>query len=96
MSVHEIANFSRRAVLGGIGGGLVLGLRIDGFTPFAMAEAAEKDWSPNVFLTLTPAGDVIVTAHRSEMGTGIRTALPMIFSPPSFSPRPARFASHLR
>ncbi|NQU47675.1 MAG: xanthine dehydrogenase family protein molybdopterin-binding subunit [Planctomycetes bacterium] len=36
------------------------------------------DWSPNVFITLAADGTLTIIAHRSEMGTGIRTALPMV------------------
>ncbi|MGS2741907.1 molybdopterin cofactor-binding domain-containing protein [Sinomicrobium sp. M5D2P17] len=32
----------------------------------------------NVYLTITSDGKVIITAHRSEMGQGIRTSLPLI------------------
>lgn len=60
-------------------GGLVLGMRLgtqnlwsDTFT------SGSNAFSPNFFLSLTPDGIVTVIAHRSEMGTGIRTALPMI------------------
>jgi isoquinoline 1-oxidoreductase beta subunit len=35
-------------------------------------------FSPNVYLTINGDGSVIIIAHRSEMGTGIRTGLPLI------------------
>ncbi len=38
----------------------------------------EEKWSPSVYLGIEPTGTVIIVAHRSEMGTGIRTALPMV------------------
>jgi isoquinoline 1-oxidoreductase beta subunit len=49
----------------------------------AIADAAELDvsktaWNPSVFLGLDTDGSVIIVAHRSEMGTGIRTSLPMV------------------
>ncbi|RKY20475.1 MAG: xanthine dehydrogenase family protein molybdopterin-binding subunit [Planctomycetota bacterium] len=34
-------------------------------------------WEPDLFLALDGTGAVTIVAHRSEMGTGIRTALPM-------------------
>jgi isoquinoline 1-oxidoreductase subunit beta len=37
-------------------------------------------FAPNVYITLTSANEVILVAHRSEMGTGIRTSLPMIMA----------------
>jgi len=33
---------------------------------------------PNVFVGLEPDGTVVIVAHRSEMGTGSRTSLPLI------------------
>jgi len=35
-------------------------------------------FSPNVYLNIDSNGDVTIIAHRSEMGQGVRTALPMI------------------
>jgi isoquinoline 1-oxidoreductase subunit beta len=35
-------------------------------------------FSPNVYLTINGDGSVVIVAHRQEMGTGIRTGLPMI------------------
>ncbi|GMQ30798.1 molybdopterin-dependent oxidoreductase [Algoriphagus confluentis] len=35
-------------------------------------------FAPNVFVTLSSDNLVTIVAHRSEMGTGIRTSLPMI------------------
>src|SRR5687767_336957 len=37
-------------------------------------------FSPNLFVTLSGNGDVTLIAHRSEMGTGIRTSLPLIIA----------------
>src|SRR6185369_9637133 len=42
------------------------------------ALAAARQWFPGVYLGIEPDGTVIIIAHRSEMGTGIRTALPMV------------------
>jgi isoquinoline 1-oxidoreductase beta subunit len=33
---------------------------------------------PRVFVSITPDGTVTIIAHRAEMGTGVRTGLPMI------------------
>src|SRR3977135_1688501 len=67
---------SRRGFLGGVfsAGALVLSARL---LP-AATEAANAAWNPSVYLGLEPDGTVIIVAHRSEMGTGIRTALPMV------------------
>jgi isoquinoline 1-oxidoreductase beta subunit len=37
-------------------------------------------WTPNVFVGLDTDGSVTIVAHRSEMGTGIRTTLPMVLA----------------
>jgi isoquinoline 1-oxidoreductase subunit beta len=37
-------------------------------------------WTPNVFVGLETDGSVTIVAHRSEMGTGIRTTLPMVLA----------------
>ncbi len=37
-------------------------------------------FSPNVYITINGDGTVIIVAHRQEMGTGIRTGLPMIMA----------------
>jgi isoquinoline 1-oxidoreductase subunit beta len=39
---------------------------------------ADTTWQPSVYLGMEPSGIVTIVAHRSEMGTGIRTSLPMI------------------
>ncbi len=36
--------------------------------------------SPNVFVTIASDGVVTITQHRSELGQGVRTALPMILA----------------
>jgi isoquinoline 1-oxidoreductase beta subunit len=74
-----IVNVSRRALLQGaaLGGALVLGVHI-GFRRFPAAAAEEHDFAPNVYLRIDRSGGVTITAHRSEMGTGIRTGLPMV------------------
>jgi len=38
----------------------------------------DSTWQPSVYLGMEPSGVVTIIAHRSEMGTGIRTALPMV------------------
>jgi isoquinoline 1-oxidoreductase beta subunit len=56
-------------------GALILGLRPQG----AWAAAADaKGFHFDLFVSLDASGQVEVVAHRSEMGQGIRTALPMV------------------
>ena len=79
MNNESISVVSRRGFLGGVfsAGALILGSR---FLPGdALADTDENAaWQPNVYLGLEPDGRVIIIAHRSEMGTGIRTSLPMV------------------
>ncbi len=55
--------------------GLVLGLQ---WACSPTTETSNVSFAPNVYLTINPDGSVIIVAHRQEMGTGIRTGLPMI------------------
>src|SRR5580704_11435764 len=75
-----IAVVSRRDFLGGAfsAGALVLGASILPVKSTAAPNAEHTTWQPSVYLGLEPDGRVIIIAHRSEMGTGIRTSLPMI------------------
>ncbi len=47
---------------------------------FASAGDEPKIFSPSVFLRIDSNGIVTVIVHRSEMGQGVRTALPMIIA----------------
>jgi len=78
-STNTITVVSRRNFLGGVfsAGALVLGASVLPIKGQA-ATAGDATWQPNVYLGLEPDGRVIIIAHRSEMGTGIRTSLPMI------------------
>lgn len=69
---------SRRGFLGTIfsAGALVIGSRL---LPEDL-NAAPAAWQPSVYFGLEPNGTAIIVAHRSEMGTGIRTALPMVLA----------------
>ncbi len=72
--MNRIERVSRRGFLGTAfgAGALVLGVQIN------EAEGATSAWMPSVYLGIEPNGTAVIVAHRSEMGTGIRTVLPMV------------------
>jgi isoquinoline 1-oxidoreductase beta subunit len=63
------------------GGGLLVGtyLRFGHSTAWAETLPVEAAaFTPNAFITITPAGAISIIAPNSEMGQGIRTSLPLI------------------
>jgi CO/xanthine dehydrogenase Mo-binding subunit len=61
--------------LGALAGtGLLLGIRL----PERVEGERRIPLEPNAFLRIDPNGDVTITLARSDMGQGVRTALPMI------------------
>jgi isoquinoline 1-oxidoreductase subunit beta len=80
--MSRIQNLSRRDVVKGVavGSALVLGFHV-GLRPFPVAAAgAPAVVRPNVYLSIDETGTVTIVAHRSEMGTGIKTGLPMVLA----------------
>ncbi|MBC7924741.1 MAG: xanthine dehydrogenase family protein molybdopterin-binding subunit [Bryobacteraceae bacterium] len=75
----ELLPVDRRAFLGTVfsAGALVLGAAVA--TEEASA-AANGTWQPAVYLGFEPDGQIVITAHRSEMGTGSRTSLPLVLA----------------
>jgi isoquinoline 1-oxidoreductase subunit beta len=76
--MNSVIRISRRGFLKTTfsAGALILCARL---VPGQALEAlAAERWQPGVYLGIEPDGTVIIVAHRSEMGTGIRTALPMV------------------
>src|SRR3954452_24117177 len=86
MFQHRIENVSRRGVLRGLGitAGLVLAVPVmsrHGMAAYKtgadkMPHGTVND--PRVFVSIAPDGIVTIIASRAEMGTGVRTSLPMI------------------
>jgi len=81
----KVENVSRRNVLKGLGiaGSFVLAAPVMSRPAFAYETGAGKMphgtvVDPRVFVAIAPDGVVTIIAHRSEMGTGVRTSLPMI------------------
>ena len=78
-----IENLSRRTFLKGAGGagGFVLGINLAPIARgFAATPAGNAELAPNLFVSIDPSGTVTIVAHRSEMGQGVRTGLPMILA----------------
>lgn len=76
-------NISRRGFLIGgaaVAGGLIVGLRVLPRTLAANTPPPAVDvpkYNPMAFVAIHTSGRVTILAHRSEMGQGARTALPM-------------------
>ncbi|HEX7121139.1 MAG TPA: xanthine dehydrogenase family protein molybdopterin-binding subunit, partial [Gemmatimonadaceae bacterium] len=60
------------------GGGLLVAVYVPGRRRPLDAAEPNAAFAPNVFVRVDPSGDVIITVARSDMGQGVRTALPMI------------------
>jgi isoquinoline 1-oxidoreductase beta subunit len=55
-------------------GALILGTHIETWA----SDADKAAFHPSVYLGIEPTGQVIIVAHRSEMGTGSKSTLPMV------------------
>src|SRR6266481_4220931 len=84
--MRTIANLSRRGFLQGVvgAGALVLGayyvpklLRSHESSP-GNTDADRAPLHPDAFVGIATDGTVFIVAHRSEMGTVIRTSLPLV------------------
>lgn len=78
-----VAKVTRREFLRqtGLGAGaLVLGchVRAGGMGGLLFAQEGASSFAPNQWLAIDAAGTVVIIAHRSEMGQGIRTTLPAV------------------
>jgi isoquinoline 1-oxidoreductase subunit beta len=83
--IGKVEKVSRRNILKGLGiaGGFVLAAPVMSRPSFAYETGAGKMphgvvVDPRVFVAIAPDGKVTIVAHRSEMGTGVRTSLPLI------------------
>lgn len=79
-AAEEISNVSRRSFLKSAAAGtgcFVLGLQLPG-AALAAVSKHHAVLNPSVFVSIDGSGTVTIIAHRSEMGTGIRTSLPMV------------------
>lgn len=81
--VSVIENVSRRSLLAGITGFAVAiqvmpALAFDAYPHGGQTMANGIVNDPHVFVSIATNGTVTIIAHRSEMGTGSRTTIPMI------------------
>jgi len=80
--MNRIELVTRRTFLGGMfsAGAFVLGARFLPAEALASTDAGKAAWNPSVYLGIETDGSVIIVAHRSEMGTGIRSVLPSVLA----------------
>ncbi|WOH83053.1 molybdopterin cofactor-binding domain-containing protein [Bradyrhizobium sp. BEA-2-5] len=81
----RVEKVSRRSILKGLGvtGGFVLAAPVMSRQALAYETGAGQMphgvvVDPRVFVAIAPDGIVTIIGHRSEMGTGVRTSLPLI------------------
>src|SRR5213078_1937572 len=82
----KVENVSRRGILKGLGiaGGFVLAAPVMSRPAFAAYQTGAGAMphgvvvDPRVFVSIAPDGIVTIVGHRAEMGTGVRTSLPLI------------------
>lgn len=82
----KVQNVSRRAVLKtlGIAGSFVLAAPVMSRPAFAAYQTGAGKMphgvvvDPRVFVAIAGDGTVTIVTHRSEMGTGVRTSLPLV------------------
>jgi isoquinoline 1-oxidoreductase beta subunit len=86
--MRQIENVSRRRFLKGAfgAGAFILAVRYvppmlaQGQTTDGQTEADRATLHPNLFVGIQQDGTVYIVAHRSEMGTVIRTSLPLVLA----------------
>ena len=81
MSTTESSSVSRRDFLAGLSAGsLVLMAKASsaGLTVTGATSETVESFDPDLFVSIESDGTVNIVAHRSEMGTGIRTSLPRV------------------
>jgi isoquinoline 1-oxidoreductase subunit beta len=78
--MNIIENVSRRGFLQGVvaTGVFVLSARFIPEPVWAADEAAARAFDPSLWMAIASDGTVTIVAHRSEMGCGSRTALPLV------------------
>ena len=77
MTVTSRRNFLK-ALTGG--GALILGAPLLGAVRVFAEDPPEGVFQPSLWMAIAGDGTVTIVAHRSEMGTGIRTCLPAVLA----------------
>jgi len=67
-------------VVGLSGGGLFLASYLPHQNLYAISDDDPKIFAPSVYLRIDSNGIVTIIVHRSEMGQGVKTALPMLIA----------------
>jgi isoquinoline 1-oxidoreductase subunit beta len=80
--MRRIENLSRREFLEGAlaTGALVLGAQFVEPRLWAEGEEAPAPLQPSLWMSIATDGAVTIVAHRTEMGNGIRTSLPIVLA----------------
>jgi isoquinoline 1-oxidoreductase beta subunit len=82
----RLVNVSRRGFLLASGATFAIAAFADKANAFARYETGGEHmdnglvYDPTIFVSIDPDGTVTIVAHRSEMGTGSRTSLPMVLA----------------
>lgn len=85
----SIQNLSRRRFMFGLGAastGLLIGVQLEAAEKAVFPEKAvltalpEGHFQPDVFISVAPTGQVSIICHRSEMGQGVRSSLPLLIA----------------
>ena len=82
-SQKNTPSVSRRSFLASAAAGSLVLMGRTAFGQAGLADASKTDvdeFAPDFFVSIAPDGTVTCLAHRSEMGTGIRTALPRVIA----------------
>jgi len=78
--MSAISIVSRRGFLESVMSAGALILAVPLVRTLKASDADKAAFHPGVYVGIEPDGQVIIVVHRSEMGTGIRTTLPMVLA----------------
>mgnify|MGYP000689947379 CR=1 FL=1 len=82
-SQTKTPSVSRRSFLASSAAGSLVLMGRTALGQAGLADASKTDvddFAPDFFVSIAPDGTVTCLAHRSEMGTGIRTSLPRVIA----------------